>query len=414
MARRSAPTRSRARAKSSAGPQPRSKCPPTCAAWRKAGERSKPARQAWLKRLAALAPDTRAEFERRIRGELPADKLAAAVRAVKEKLAAAPKEIATRVASESALEALVAAVPEMIGGSADLTGSNNTRAKGMTVLSAADYAGRFIHYGVREHGMAAAMNGMALHGGIIPVFRHVPGVLRLLPPGDPARRADGPARHPRDDARFHRARRGRPDPPAGRAPRGVARDPEPAGVPALRRGRDGRVLAARARSARPPERARAHAPEPAAAAAGASKITTVAPPAPTRSFRRRTRTPTSRCSRPAPEVSIAVEARKFLRDRGVSARVVSVPCFELFRRCRPPNGGRSSAMRRCASASRPRCARAGTRSSAPDGAFVGMTTFGASAPYKDLYKQFGITAEKGWGEGVAEAALGKSLSKKLV
>ena len=90
------------------------------------------------------------------------------MRAVKEKLAAAPKEIATRTASESALEALTAAVPEMIGGSADLTGSNNTKPKGMTVLSAADYGGRFIHYGIREHGMAAAMNGMALHGGVIP------------------------------------------------------------------------------------------------------------------------------------------------------------------------------------------------------------------------------------------------------
>ena len=87
---------------------------------------------------------------------------------MKEKLAATPKEVATRAASETALEALTAAVPEMIGGSADLTGSNNTRPKGMTVFSARDYSGRFIHYGVREHGMAAAMNGMALHGGIIP------------------------------------------------------------------------------------------------------------------------------------------------------------------------------------------------------------------------------------------------------
>ncbi len=87
---------------------------------------------------------------------------------MKEKVAATPKEVATRAASETALEALTAAVPEMIGGSADLTGSNNTKPKGMTVLSAADYSGRFIHYGVREHGMAAAMNGMALHGGIIP------------------------------------------------------------------------------------------------------------------------------------------------------------------------------------------------------------------------------------------------------
>ena len=136
--------------------------------WRAAGERSRPARLAWQRRLAAIDPQQRAEFERRINGELPADKLAAAVAAVKQKLAEAPKEIATRAASEFALETLTPALPEMIGGSADLTGSNNTRTKAMKAMSAADYGGRFIHYGVREHGMAAAMNGMALHGGIIP------------------------------------------------------------------------------------------------------------------------------------------------------------------------------------------------------------------------------------------------------
>ena len=123
---------------------------------------------AWEQRLAALPAEQRAEFERRTHGELPAKRLAAAVREVKQTLSTAPKEIATRSASEFALEALVPSLPEMVGGSADLTGSNNTRAKGMKALSAADYAGRFIHYGVREHGMAAAMNGMALHGGIIP------------------------------------------------------------------------------------------------------------------------------------------------------------------------------------------------------------------------------------------------------
>src|SRR4029079_10716488 len=90
------------------------------------------------------------EFERRLRGELPTEQLAAAVRAAKEKLAATPKETATRAASETALENLTVAVPEMIGGSADLTGSNNTRPKGMAVLSAADYAGRVIPYRVRR------------------------------------------------------------------------------------------------------------------------------------------------------------------------------------------------------------------------------------------------------------------------
>src|SRR5262250_3141355 len=136
--------------------------------WRSAGSAGSAAHQAWSDRLKAAPAARRAEFERRIRGELPKDNVAAAVRSVKEKLAAAPKEVATRAASETALEALTAAVPEMMGGSADLTGSNNTRPKGMTVFSAHDYSGRFIHYGVREHGMAAAMNGMALHGGIIP------------------------------------------------------------------------------------------------------------------------------------------------------------------------------------------------------------------------------------------------------
>ena len=241
----------------------------TLSSWRKAGERSKPERQAWLKRLATVAPATRAEFERRIRGELPAEKLAAAVRNVKEKLAAAPKEIATRVASESALEPLAAAVPEMIGGSADLTGSNNTtrqRHDGAVCRRLFRPLHPLRHPRAR-HGRGHERHGAARRHH--PLLRHVPGVLRLLPAGDPAGRADGRARHPRDDARFHRARRRRSDAPAGRASGGVARDPKPPGVPAVRRGRNRRVLAARAGGARPSERHRAHPPEPAAIAAGA-------------------------------------------------------------------------------------------------------------------------------------------------
>ena len=136
--------------------------------WRNAGSAGTATRQTWNDRLIAAPAARRAEFERRMRGDLANDQIATAARSVKQKLAAEPKEIATRSASEGALEALTAAAPEMIGGSADLTGSNNTKPKGKTVLSAADYGGRFIHYGVREHAMAAAMNGMALHGGVIP------------------------------------------------------------------------------------------------------------------------------------------------------------------------------------------------------------------------------------------------------
>ncbi|HZY23782.1 MAG TPA: transketolase, partial [Beijerinckiaceae bacterium] len=135
--------------------------------WRAAGQRSKAARAAWDKRVASIPADKRAEFERRMRGDLPGA-LNAAVRSVKESLHKEPKEIATRTACEFALESIIPAVPEMIGGSADLTGSNNTRTKSMKAMSATDYSGRFIHYGIREHGMAAAMNGMTLHGGIIP------------------------------------------------------------------------------------------------------------------------------------------------------------------------------------------------------------------------------------------------------
>ena len=137
-------------------------------AWRKAGQRSKSAHTDWGKRLAALDASKRSEFERRMRGDLPAQALGNAIRAAKQGLAAAPKDIATRTACEFVLESLIPVLPEMIGGSADLTGSNNTRTKSMKMLSASDYSGRFIHYGVREHGMAAAMSGMALHGGILP------------------------------------------------------------------------------------------------------------------------------------------------------------------------------------------------------------------------------------------------------
>ncbi len=137
------------------------------AAWLEAGKRSRGARRDWDGRLAKLDAKARNEFLRRIAGKLPAA-LGPAVRAVKEQAAAKPDEIATRKASEIALESLVEALPEMVGGSADLTGSNNTKTKSMKIVAPGDYSGRFIHWGVREHGMASAMNGMALHGGLIP------------------------------------------------------------------------------------------------------------------------------------------------------------------------------------------------------------------------------------------------------
>jgi len=369
------------------------------AQWRAAGQRSISTRKDWDNRLAALSAEQRAEFSRRIRGDLPREKLTGAIRAAKEKLAAAPKDVATRSASEAALEMITPALPEMIGGSADLTGSNNTKTKSTTVLSAKDYAGRFIHYGVREHGMAAAMNGMALHGGIIPysgtflVFSDYcrpsirlaalmgQRVIHVMTHDSIGLGEDGPTHQPVEHLASLRAmpnlRVFRPcdavetiecweialDTKTGPSVLALTRQ----NLPQLRLGHD--------------ERNRC--------AAGAYEIV----PA---------ETPVAAVSLFASgsEVSIAVEARKFLRQKGVSARVVSVPCFELF--LAAPEAERLAVI----GEARVKVAvEAGVRQGwdaiiGTENAFVGMSGFGASAPYKDLYKHFGITPE-----AVAEAAL---------
>src|SRR5262245_10053385 len=135
--------------------------------WAAAGARGAEARAAWEKRIGRLAPEPRAEFRRLVARKLPKDWLAAAD-ALKARLIAEKPAAATRASSQTALEALTVAIPELIGGSADLTGSNNTRTKATAPIQAGDFAGRYIFYGVREHAMAAAMNGLALHGGVIP------------------------------------------------------------------------------------------------------------------------------------------------------------------------------------------------------------------------------------------------------
>ncbi len=366
--------------------------------WRSAGARSNPARQAWQGRLAALDADKRAEFERRTKGELTG-KLAATVRDLKQKLSASPKETATRAASEFALDALTVALPEMVGGSADLTGSNNTRAKGMKVLGAADYSGTFIHYGVREHGMVAAMNGMALHGGVIPysgtflVFSDYcrpairlaalmgQRVILVATHDSIGLGEDGPTHQPVEHLAALRAipnlRVYRPcdivetvecwqlaleskDHPSVLA---LTRQ----NLPQLRLGFDEH------------NRCGLGAYELMAADDDAAVVSLFAS---------------------GSEVAIAAEAKKLLAARKVSARVVSVPCFELL--LAAPAARRTSVV---GEAKVNVAVEAGIRQGwdaiiGSDGAFVGMTGFGASGPYKELYQHFGITAEK-----VVEAAL---------
>ena len=371
--------------------------------WRAAGQRSKTTRKEWDKRVVAQAPEKRAEFERRMRGDLPMAQLAGAVRAVKASLAAQPKDIATRSSSELALESLVPAVPEMIGGSADLTGSNNTRTKSMKAMSAADFSGRFIHYGVREHGMAAAMNGMALHRGIIPfsgtflVFADYcrpairlaalmgERVIHVMTHDSIGLGEDGPTHQPVEHLAALRA-----------IPNLNVFRPCDA-VETLEcwqlalEARETPSILALTRQSLP--QLRKELDDANRCAAGAYEIAPADGKAQVSIFAT------------GSEVSIAVDAQKLLVEKDVAARVVSVPCFELLfavpeaaRRAvigdAPVKVGVEAAIRMGWDAI------IGT-----DGVFVGMSTFGASAPYKDLYKHFGITPER-----VAEAAL-KRLGK---
>jgi transketolase len=371
--------------------------------WRAAGQRGKAAHKEWDRRLAALPAEKRAEFERRMKGDLPGA-LNAAIRSVKEKLAAEPKDIATRTACEFALESIIPAVPEMIGGSADLTGSNNTRTKSMKAITPSDFSGRFVHWGIREHGMAAAMNGMALHGGIIPysgtflVFSDYcrpsirlaalmgERVIHVMTHDSIGLGEDGPTHQPVEHLAALRAipnlnvfrpadavetvecwqlaLEGREMPSVLALTR--------QNLPQLRRTLDERNKCV-------------HGAYEVSPAQGNAQVSIFAT---------------------GSEVSIAVEAQKLLAGQGVQARVVSVPCFELFQAA--PDD-----VRRAVIGDAP--VKVGVEAAVrqgwdaiigSDGAFVGMSTFGASAPYKDLYNHFGITAAK-----VADAALSR-LPKK--
>jgi len=368
--------------------------------WRKAGQRSTDMRKAWETKLASLAPEAKTEFERRIKGELP-KALADAVQKVKRTLAEAPKEIATRSSSEFALESIVPAVPEMVGGSADLTGSNNTRTKTMKAMSAADYRGRFIHYGIREHGMASAMNGMALHGGIIPysgtflVFSDYcrpairlaalmgERVIHVMTHDSIGLGEDGPTHQPVEHLAALRAI---PNLNVFRPCDAV--EAVECWDLALRAKDTPSVLALTRQNL--PQLRTSYTTEN-LCAAGAYEILPVEGDNVDVSI-----------FASGSEVAIAVEAAQLLNRQGKPARVVSVPCFELFEalpaeKRHPIVGGAEVNV----------AVEAGIRQGwdaiiGSDGVFVGMSSFGASAPYKELYAHFGITPQS-----VAAAALAK-------
>ena len=362
-----------------------------CDDWRVAGVRGCRQHAAWQKRLGALDPELRGEFERRIRGDLPAD-LPRAIQDLKAKLAKEKPSMATRKASQTVLEVINPVVPETIGGSADLTGSNNTLTSDLGIMTADDFSGRYIHYGVREHGMAAVMNGLALHGGIIPyggtflVFSDYcrpsirlsalmgKRVIYVMTHDSIGLGEDGPTHQPVEHLASLRAM---PNLLVLR-PADVTETAECWEL-ALEK-HDGPSLIALTRQGLPPVRTEfvednlcaRGAYELAAAEGGDAAVSIFAS---------------------GSEVEIAVEARSLLQGDGTPTRVVSVPSFEKFDQ--QEAGYRESVI---GSAPVRIAVEAGVnqgwmRFIGETGTFVGMSTFGASAPHTELYEHFGITAQ---------------------
>jgi transketolase len=360
-------------------------------AWREAGSRGAAARKEWEGRFAELGSRKRAEFERRLRHERPAS-LAKAFKAHKKSLIETPQNIATRKSSESVIEAIAAAMPmEFLAGSADLTGSNNNKAKSAVNFSAKTPKGRFIHYGVREHGMCAAMNGIFLHGGFAPngatflVFTDYArpamrlaalmgtGVVYVMTHDSIGLGEDGPTHQPVEHLSALRAI---PNMHVFRPCDAM----EVAECWELALNRiDGPTVLALTRQNLPQLRTVARNDNPCSqgayelvAAQGDAKVSLFAS---------------------GSEVEIAVAAQKQFAEKGVAARVVSVPSLELLL-------AQDEAKQRAiiGNAQVKVAIEAAVRWGwdaviGHDGVFIGMHGFGASAPAKDLYKHFGITAE---------------------
>ncbi|MBN8990344.1 MAG: transketolase [Rhizobiales bacterium] len=360
-------------------------------AWRAAGSRGAAARQEWEAVFGELGPRKRAEFERRLRHERPAS-LAKALRDHKKKLLETPQNIATRKSSESAIEAIAGAMPmEFLAGSADLTGSNNNKAKSATAFSAKTPKGRFIHYGIREHGMAAAMNGIFLHGGFAPngatflVFTDYArpamrlaalmgaGVVYVMTHDSIGLGEDGPTHQPVEHLAALRAM------PNMRVFRPCdAIEVTECWELALNRIDGPTVLALtrqnlpQLRTTAPNDNPCSHGAYELVAAQGEAKVSLFAS---------------------GSEVEIAVAAQKQLAERGIASRVVSVPSLELLL-AQPADRRKAVIGNAPVKIAIEAAVRWGWDAViGQDGEFIGMHGFGASAPAKDLYKHFGITAE---------------------
>jgi transketolase len=358
------------------------------AAWLETGRRGAEAREMWTARRDALPAEVRAKFDRGVHGTLTPG-WEAALATLTTRLAAEKPKLATRQASALALEALVPALPELIGGSADLTGSNLTKTKGQVPVTAPDYAGDYVFYGVREHGMAAAMNGIALHGGFIPyggtflVFTDysrpairlgaLMGVraIHVMTHDSIGLGEDGPTHQPVEHLAVLRAIPNlnvyRPADAietaecwalalqTERTPSILALSRQ--GLPTLREGASENLAARGGYVLRE--------------ASGPRRVTLIAT---------------------GSEVSIAAAARDRLEAEGIATALVSLPSWELFAAQEPAYREQvlGDALRIGIEAG---LSLGWDRWLGPNGRFIGMTGFGASAPAEVLYAKFGITQD---------------------
>ncbi len=362
-------------------------------AWRMVGLSHTSERKAWQERLEAQDTSIKNRFNRLMANKLP-NAYEAAAQDYKKLLAEEQPKWATRKSSEEALKALVPAVPEMIGGSADLTGSNNTRTPEQDAVAADNFAGSFIHWGIREHGMAAAMNGMALHGGFIPysgtflVFSDYlrpalrlsalmgKQVIHVLTHDSIGLGEDGPTHQPVEHLAALRAIPNlltfRPADAMETlecwqlalehktTPSALALTRQ--GLPALRDSYCEKNMCAKG----------AYEILSSSGKAGQADVTLLAT---------------------GSEVHLAIEAAQQLESDGMTCRVVSMPCFELF------DQQEDSFIADILGDSPVRIAieaavRQGWDKYLRQGdVFIGMEGFGASAPANLLFEHFGITTE---------------------
>jgi transketolase len=364
--------------------------------WESLGARGAAAHAEWHVRLNALPAAKKAEFERIFHGDA-SPKLAAAIRAVKKQAVLDMPKLATRSASEKVLTAVNPGTPETIGGSADLTGSNNTKTPDLGVFDPANRKGRYVNFGIREHGMASAMNGMVLHGGVRPyagtfmcftdyarpamrlsALMGVP-VVYVMTHDSIGLGEDGPTHQPVEHLAISRAT---PNTLVMR-PADLVETAEAWEI-ALSETKRPTVLALSRQNL--PAVRKVHTAQNMvskgayilAEATGRRQVILMAT---------------------GSEVEIALKARDMLESTGIGTRVVSMPCMELFaaqdeawRKRVLPAGTVRVAIEAGVRQGWDRWL-LGERGREAKSAFVGMSSFGASAPADRLYREFGITAE---------------------